>query len=589
MRPIRTSLAILRALASVMFVTAFSLSPLIGAQQAQASSGLSGTSQHATATVITHYQRNQGATGASTAASLRAAAEHQLPALSPVGARLPRAKAAVGRLRSSSAAAPATAAPETSSVDLDASFAGLQSSAAICPPVGCNPPDMGLATSPDWVFQGVNTSWAVYDTHGHIQAGWPKTFFDFFGVPDRGACSGGVPFMSDPRPLYDPGTRRFFAAALEVEGAFGVNACPFLSIYWIAVSATSNPNGLWNVYAFDMTLGTTNGADFTMIGFDGRDLYFSANMFNQPGTAYEYAEIFGVNKQRMEANRDVTAPGFFNLLVNGPKGSYAADTVQPAQSEGWASSEGVEPFVDTLNGFDPATGNFCSSPTDACTGLAVWTFRPGDDGPPSLRFSFAPTKPYYFPPAADQTTCLQCIDSSDLRISATPVARDGSVYVGWETGLDNGTQIVPAIEWAQVRTGGEGDSTHNGEGTRTAANDYYFFKGGDDAVVYPALMVDNAGTLFMVFDRMSSSVNPQVRLAVRHPGGTFQGRGVLIKAGEGPYRPTRCGHDIPVCRWGDYSATSYDGTGGNHVWFAGQFTIPVTTFSRNWGTWIGEV
>jgi hypothetical protein len=160
--------------------------------------------------------------------------------------------------------------------------------------------------------------------------------------------------------------------------------------------------------------------------------------------------------------------------------------------------------------------------------------------------------------------------------------RNGSLYAAWETGLNNGTQIVAAIEWSQVATGGD-------ERGDRSANDYYFFKGADDAVIYPALMVNNDGTLFMVFDRTSSTVDPQVRLTWREPGGRFKADGTLIKAGNGPYRPTRCGHDIPVCRWGDYSATSYDGVAGDHVWFAGQFTSPITSFSRNWATWIGEI
>ncbi|HEV2237756.1 MAG TPA: hypothetical protein VGR57_13945 [Ktedonobacterales bacterium] len=578
MRPTRTSLAILSALTSLIVVTAFTLAPALTARPAHAAPALTGTSQRATATLIAHYQRDEGAVAAATPAELQVADADQLPALRPAGGRLKAAGATVGSLRAAHAASAPTG---QGSANLTATFAGLRSAASICPPVGCNPPDMGLAVSPQWVVQGVNTSWAVYDTHGNLQPGWPKTFFDFAGVADHGACDGGVPFMSDPRALYDPGTGRFFAAALEVEGAFGVNNCPFLSIYWIAVSATSDPNGVWNIYAFDMTLGTTNGADFTMVGFDSIGLYFSANMFTQDGSAYSYAEVFGVNKHQMEANLDVTAPGYFNLLVNGPFGSYVADTVQPAQTEGQALSNSGEAFVDTLNGFDPATGAGCTSPTDACQGLAVWTMHPGQNGPASLGFSFVPTKPYYVPPPADQTTCKQCIDSSDLRISATPVERDGALYAGWETGVDNGTQIVAGIEWAQLDT--------RGPGATGVANDYYFIAGGDDAVVYPALMPDNSGALFMVFDHMSATVNPEVRLTVRQPGGDFQANGTLIKAGEGPYRPTRCGHNIPVCRWGDYSATSYDGVAGDHVWFAGQFTIPVPAFSRNWGTWIGEI
>src|SRR5207302_6588154 len=62
------------------------------------------------------------------------------------------------------------------------SFSGIQSSAAVCPPVGCNPPDMAVAASPTWVFQGVNTAFGVFDTHGNLQPGYPKFIRDFFGV-----------------------------------------------------------------------------------------------------------------------------------------------------------------------------------------------------------------------------------------------------------------------------------------------------------------------------------------------------------------------------------------------------------------------
>ncbi len=162
------------------------------------------------------------------------------------------------------------------------SFAGIQSSAAVCPPVGCNPPDMAVAASPNWVFQGVNTAFAVFDTHGNMQPGYPVFFGDFFGVPNPGACAGDLPFMSDPRAIYDPNDGRFIAAALEVEGAFGVNDCPFKTTYWIGVSQTNDPRGAWNVYAFDMSLGTTNAADFTQIGLDDKgDLLLRQHV--QPG------------------------------------------------------------------------------------------------------------------------------------------------------------------------------------------------------------------------------------------------------------------------------------------------------------------
>jgi hypothetical protein len=466
------------------------------------------------------------------------------------------------------------------------SFSGIQSSAAVCPPVGCNPPDMAVAASPNWVFQGVNTAFAVFDTHGNMQPGYPVFIGDFFGVPDPGACGGNLPFVSDPRAFYDPNDNRFVAAALEVEGAFGVNDCPFKTIYWIGVSQTSDPRGAWNVYAFDMSLGTTNAADFTMIGFDDKGVYFSANMFNQDGTAYSYAEIFGASKAKMEAGQAVVAHGFFNLTVSGPGGSLQVDTVQPALTEDRTGrGPGAEFFVDTFNGpIDPVSGHGCTSAADSCRGLAVWAFRNVTSNSPSLTFAYVGnTKAYSFPPPADQTTCTQCIDSSDLRISATPIERGGNLYAAWETGVNNGTQVVPGIVWSQLSVGAQGSSGIQVTQTRGA---YYNFS-GDNAVIYPALMPDNAGNLFMVFDRTSSTVNPEVRLTLRL-GSNFVSPGLLIKAGEAPYRPTRCGHDIPVCRWGDYSATSYDGFSTDNVYFAGQYSNG-SGFSRNWGTWIGRV
>jgi hypothetical protein len=155
-----------------------------------------------------------------------------------------------------------------------AKFKGMADSPSICPPSGCQPPDQALATSSSWVLQGVNTSFAVYNTTGTRQSGWPKQAKRFFGVPNPGSCSPSGPFLSDPRAFYDPKDGRFWTAILEVEGAFGVNSCPEKTFYWIAVSQTNNPNGVWNVYAFNMALSTTNVADYTEFGFDQTAIYF---------------------------------------------------------------------------------------------------------------------------------------------------------------------------------------------------------------------------------------------------------------------------------------------------------------------------
>lgn len=108
-------------------------------------------------------------------------------------------------------------------------------------------------------------------------------------------------------------------------------------------------------------------------------------------------------------------------------------------------------------------------------------------------------------------------------------------------------------------------------------------------------MPDSNGNVTTLFEHMSSTVLPETRFIVKRAGDpTFSGAGQLLKAGESNYRPTLCGTTaLPVCRWGDYEATSFDGSG--HIWFAGQYANlfqGVNTppgFGRNCGTWIGAI
>ncbi|HEX3508811.1 MAG TPA: hypothetical protein VHW94_10510 [Candidatus Dormibacteraeota bacterium] len=489
-----------------------------------------------------------------------------------------------------------------------ASFIGQQSSATTCSYFGpgCNPPDMAIAASTQFVLQGVNSQFEVLDTSGHVQPGFPVSAQNFFGVPNVTNTDGtpcdtahrSQPFMSDPRALYDPIDNRFWAAMLQVENALGIAAdCPFKSVYYIAVSQTSDPRGRWNVYEFNMSLDGQFAADFTQIGLNGDAVYFSANMFG-PSTGLNggfYGEIFEANKSKMERGKaSFTADGFFNMKVTGPgntaaTGPLLADTLNPALNLDGSGGPG-EPFTDTMDGPDPMTGHFCGffggGAADSCSGLGLWrmTNPIGHDsggGAPKLSFTLVPTKPFIFSAPSDQPSCNQCIDPSDLRISATPIVRGGVLYGAWETGLSNGSQVVPSIEWARVRLGSD----------VSARTGYYNFS-GDTSASYPALMPDSYGNVVMLYERMSSTIFPETRFIVSGEDGQFHGAGTLLKAGDTNYRPQLCGTaNLPVCRWGDYSAASFDGSGT--IWVAGEYANQLNLGppqnGRNWGTWIGAV
>ena len=444
---------------------------------------------------------------------------------------------------------------------------GMSDSASICPYFGgCQPPDMALAASPKFVLQGVNTSFEAWTTGGAVALG-PINAQNFFGVPNPGACDPNGPFLSDPRAAYDPVDGRFWVAELQVEGAFGINSCPFLTRYWIAVSPKGTPIGTWHIYAFDMSLGTTNAADYTQFGFDEQAIYFSGNMFNQAGTAYVYAEVLGANKVNMEKGLAVTAFGFFNLTVGGTP----VDTVQPMESEsnkGGGARAGL--FINSFNiNFG---GGQCFF---GCSGLVVWAMANPGKATTFLTGIVVGSPGYSLPPNSDEPGCTGCIESLDTRISATPVYHDGLISWALETGVNNGTQVVPGILWGQV------EPTLNDAGALTGAfvlQAGYYFYGGDGSASFAALMPDVDGNLFMVFEFMNSFINPEVAYVARRETfalGAFHDNGFVLRGGDAP---TFDG------RWGDYEATSYDGFATDAVWMAGEYSAA----NGDWSTFMGR-
>lgn len=597
------------ALTSTTAVVAAAVAYVGGSGAAAQSSSVSFTSQPTVAQLLAHYVVSP-TSGPKLAAS--ASTDE-----SPFATKWPKGHGPASMVgntggvtgNNSGSSTPAAATPGTTS-----SFIGQQSSATTCPYFGhgCNPPDMGLAASPQFVLQGVNMQWEVLDPQGNVQPGWPVSAQNFFGVPNATGVDGqpcdtahhSQPFMSDPRALYDPADGRFWAAMLQVEGAqaFGVALdCPYKSVYFIAVSQTNNPSGKWNVYEFNMETdvnGQKFAADFTQIGINSQAVYFSANNFGEQGGFF--AELFEANKAQMEAGKaHFTADGFFNLRGTGPgttarTGPFLADTVQPTINLD-ASTGTSETFVDTMDGPDVRTGHFCGffggGFSDSCSGLVVWTLANpiGHDSggaAPTLTAQLVPTAPFLVNVPADQPSCNLCIDANDLRIPATPVVRNGILYGAWGTAIDNGNSSphpTPGIEWAQV-----------GLSDLSTTTGYYSFS-GDEAATYPAVMPDASGNVTMLFEHIGHKVFPETRYIVKGAGDSnFSGAGNLLRAGESSYRPTLCGTKaLPVCRWGDFEATSFDGSG--HIWFAGQYTNlfqGVTTppvFGRNWGTWIGAI
>lgn len=443
-------------------------------------------------------------------------------------------------------------------------FRGISDSPQTCSLGACQPSDMALATSASWIMQGVNDAFAVYSTAGTLQTGWPILGRNFFNIPSPGSCDPTGPNLFDPRAFYDINDGRFWVMMIQAEGTWAGNTCPFASIYWIAVSQTNDPRGSWFVYGINMTLGTQNNADYPGFGFDKKAVYFTANMFSN-AHSYQYAEIVFGSKSLMESGQTVTFHAFSDMTVNGAP----VDTVQPVETELTKSAQ-TEPEL-LINSFNiNFGGGQCSS---LCSGVVVWSLSNPTGTKPVLTGVVIATNTYGLPPFADQPACTQCLETFDVRITGTPVFANGLISFALETGLNNGTQLVPGIFWGQVQPTFTSGKISGGSITQSG----YLGFAGDQAASFAALMPRKSGNLLIVFDVMSHTLNPSIDYATRlttDPAGTFESPLLLVNGK----------NSTPDTRWGDYSATSYDGLSTNNVWFAAQYTVT----NGDWSTYIAK-
>jgi hypothetical protein len=132
---------------------------------------------------------------------------------------------------------------------------------------GSTPSDMALAVSQKWVVQAVNSSIAIYDKNGTVQAGFPKALASF--IP------GSSGDLGDPRAFYDWSANRFVVVVDDFTNG----------VMYVAASRTSDPRGAWWIYGL-APWGTANCRatnaicpDFPQVGFDDQTIYVGVNLF----------------------------------------------------------------------------------------------------------------------------------------------------------------------------------------------------------------------------------------------------------------------------------------------------------------------
>jgi len=233
------------------------------------------------------------------------------------------------------------------------------------------------------------------------------------------------PNVTDPTCYYDAQTQRFYLVVLTY--ILGPGNSLVENHLDIAVSATSNPTGTWNIYKVDVTNDGTHTiadnacpclGDYPHIGADANGFYVTTNSYPWNGNGFNGAQIYAFSKRQLAsgaASVNATHLDTFasvNVLTGEtPSIKQPGFTLWPAQSPGttsYALDAGGTEYLLSSNAADEAThpvsgtgGNYISSQ------IVLWALTNTsslDSTTPSISLTntVLAVGQYALPPKADQ-------------------------------------------------------------------------------------------------------------------------------------------------------------------------------------------
>ena len=508
------------------------------------------------------------------------------------------------------------------------------------------PPDQGMCVGNGYIVEAVNDVINVFNSSGqsvlpdntatNIVSGLPRNvnhavdLNSFLGYAPAINRSTGVRAqeVTDPSCLYDAATQRFFVVALTLE-TFPNGALTTVNHLDLAVSQTSNPTGLWNIYRTDVTNdGTNTGGvnpgpylgDYPHIGADTNGIYLTTNAYPWCCNGFSGAQIYAFSKAQLAAGAASVNMVHIDTsgMVNLPSDAGATQpgfTVWPAQSSG-SITPNTEFFLSS-NATDEATHPVAGfGGTHTSSTLIVWTLSNTgslNSASPSLSLTnkVLSVNPYAIPPKLQQpgsgtppTTSVPqgyCINNTTTVTIAGVgcwrllVGAPGSEVISTPDANDTRMQQVT---YANGKLWGSLDTALNPDGGAQRAgiawfiinpsagkvdNQGYLGASGYD-FTYPAIGVTESGRGVMAFTAAGDTTNPSAAYAAIDakagvstwdivPGGL----GAAQDDGFTSYK-AQVGNP-PRTRWGDYGAAAVD---GNSIWIASEYIAHACDYTT-WG------
>ena len=494
------------------------------------------------------------------------------------------------------------------------------------------PPDQALCVGNGYVVEAVNDVFNVYDASGQslLQPNNVRgavdlnSFFGYSAAIDRSTGVSG-PEITDPSCLYDSSTGRFFLVVLTLDfdavtGAFTDNHID------VAVSQSSNPTGVWNIYRTDVTHdGSQNPVasnacpcigDYPHIGADANGFYVTTNSYPFPsGNGFNGAQIYAFSKSQLAKGAATVTMVHLDTFgaVNSPSelgSTQPGFTVWPAQSPGRESFEskngGTEYFLSS-NATDeanmPLTG---TNGPHTSTNLVVWTLSNTaslNSASPALTLSneLVGVNRYALPPTMHQvgsgtapTTASPlgfCLNDPTCSTSILGAPNTFTEVISRPDGNDSRMQQVTYASgklWAALDTAlnPDGGPTRAGIAwyiinprAATVKRQGYLGAAGRD-LTYPAIGVTSEGEGVMALTASGDNLYPSAAFAPIDEAGVEEWRvvngGMGVSTDDGLTSYKAIVGDPPRTRWGDYGAAAVD---GDSIWIASEYIAHACSYA----------
>ncbi len=367
------------------------------------------------------------------------------------------------------------------------------------------PPDQGMCVGNGYIVEAVNDVFNVFNFSGqsvlpdntstNIVADHPRNvnhaidLNSFFRYPAAINRTTGVrgPNVTDPTCYYDAQTQRFYLVVLTYNLSSDLTQLVENHLD-IAVSATSNPTGDWNIYKVDVTNDGTHTikdnecpclGDYPHIGADANGFYVTTNAYPWNGGGFNGAQVYAFSKRQLASGATTVKVTHIDTFasVNGamtaetPSLKQPGFTVWPAQSPGASSYElgagGTEYFLSS-NAADEATHPVSGTGGDYTSSqIVLWALTNTsslDSATPSLTLTntVLGVGGYAIPPKADQpgsgsaptTTTPQghCLNDTTTLVTNGVVQTTGcwKLLVG-TAAHSRGTEVISRLDSNDTR------------------------------------------------------------------------------------------------------------------------------------------